>query len=255
MPLLRILSGPHADDPSCTARTLGDPTKVEWSGRRVVWIEDNGRLPVSDEMRAAGERAARALEKRGAKLVRTRIPELKVQFDIWSAMMGLASDTPFGTMLGSGTPISVPAELLRLAFGRSQHTTMAVVLALTEFVPRTFPAYARRLVEKGLVLRRRLADEMGEGGVWLYPPYTTTAPKHRRPVREAVVLSLPFAYQGIVNVLLLPATEVPLGLDREHLPLGVQVIGRPDDDHVTIAAALELERALGGWVPPPVLRR
>jgi fatty acid amide hydrolase 2 len=45
-------------------------------------------------------------------------------------------------------------------------------------------------------------------------------------------------------------TEVPLGLGSKGLPLGVQVVARADGDHVAIAVALELERALGGWVRP-----
>ena len=47
-----------------------------------------------------------------------------------------------------------------------------------------------------------------------------------------------------------PATQVPLGLSGEGLPLGVQVISGPGNDHVTIAVAEELERIFGGWVPP-----
>jgi fatty acid amide hydrolase 2 len=34
------------------------------------------------------------------------------------------------------------------------------------------------------------------------------------------------------------------------VPLGVQVVGARGADHVTIACALALERAFGGWVPP-----
>jgi fatty acid amide hydrolase 2 len=43
---------------------------------------------------------------------------------------------------------------------------------------------------------------------------------------------------------------VPLGLDRRGLPLGVQVASSWGNDHLTLAVARELERALGGWVPP-----
>jgi fatty acid amide hydrolase 2 len=48
-----------------------------------------------------------------------------------------------------------------------------------------------------------------------------------------------------------PVTEVPLGLNPDGLPLGVQVVGGPGRDHVSIAVARELERVFGGWVPPP----
>jgi hypothetical protein len=50
------------------------------------------------------------------------------------------------------------------------------------------------------------------------------------------------------NVLELPAMQVPLGSNSAGLPLGCQVVSKPGNDHVTIAtiaAALELERALG----------
>ncbi len=52
------------------------------------------------------------------------------------------------------------------------------------------------------------------------------------------------------NLLGLPVTEVPLGLGRAGLPLGVQVAAGHGRDHVSVAVALELERAFGGWVPP-----
>jgi fatty acid amide hydrolase 2 len=54
----------------------------------------------------------------------------------------------------------------------------------------------------------------------------------------------------MLNLAAVPVTQVPLGLDRGGLPLGVQVAGGPGRDHVTIAVALALERSRGGWVPP-----
>jgi fatty acid amide hydrolase 2 len=57
-------------------------------------------------------------------------------------------------------------------------------------------------------------------------------------------------HAAVFNLAGLPATEVPLGLDRRGLPLGVQVVAGRDRDHVAIAVAQELERTLGGWVPP-----
>ena len=48
----------------------------------------------------------------------------------------------------------------------------------------------------------------------------------------------------------MPVTQVPLGLNSEGLPLGVQVGATHGNDHLTVAVAMELERAFGGWVPP-----
>lgn len=47
-----------------------------------------------------------------------------------------------------------------------------------------------------------------------------------------------------------PSINIPLGLNKEGLPLSVQVIAGRYKDHLCIAAAQHLERAFGGWVPP-----
>ena len=59
-----------------------------------------------------------------------------------------------------------------------------------------------------------------------------------------------FAYTAILNMMEFPVTQVPLGLNEKGLPLGVQVAALHGNDHMTIAAAGELEKAFGGWVPP-----
>lgn len=41
-----------------------------------------------------------------------------------------------------------------------------------------------------------------------------------------------------------------MGLGSKGLPIGVQVVGGINSDHLTIKVAEELEAAFGGWVPP-----
>ena len=48
----------------------------------------------------------------------------------------------------------------------------------------------------------------------------------------------------------LPSTQVPLGLSDELLPLGVQVVARHGQDHLSLAVAKELEDIFGGWIAP-----
>jgi fatty acid amide hydrolase 2 len=63
-----------------------------------------------------------------------------------------------------------------------------------------------------------------------------------------------WGYTAILNVMEVPVTQVPLGLNDAGVPLGVQVVGVHGNDHLTIGVALELEKAFGGWVPPPLAR-
>ena len=75
------------------------------------------------------------------------------------------------------------------------------------------------------------------------------APRHGRPM----ALPIDWVYTAVLNVMELPVTQVPMGLDDEGLPTGVQVAAIHGHDHVSIAAALALEEATGGWIWPAAL--
>jgi len=54
----------------------------------------------------------------------------------------------------------------------------------------------------------------------------------------------------VANVLGLPAVTVPIGLSREGLPIGVQLLGRPFEDELLLDLAVRLEQARGPWAGP-----
>ena len=245
MPLLRVLAGPDGQDEGCRAFALGDPRAVDVSALSVVSIEGNGATPVDPELVAAQRRAAARLAERGAKVETARAPGLKRSMDIWSFMLQAAGGPTFTEMLANGGPYNGAAELAKWTVGRSDHTLPAIMLGLLEKVTRAMPKATSRAIAAGRALRAELIERIG-AGVLLYPSYSRPAPRHFRPLLR------PFdhVYTGILNVLEFPATQVPLGLSTDGLPLGVQVAAIPGNDHLTIAVALELERAFGGWVPP-----
>ncbi len=251
MPLLRLLAGPDGRDAGVREVELGDPSTVSASELEVWVVEDNGRTPVDIELVDALERAADALGKLGARVRRRRMPELGRAFDLWSAGMAQAAETSFRTLLGEGEPIAVGRELLRWALGRSEHTLPALVLAAVEDLWPIVPSVEQRtrLLAEVASLRAQVDEMLGPRGIILYPPHPRPAPRHHAPLLRP----LDWTYTAIFNVLEKPVTQVPMGLSRAGLPLGVQVVGASDSDHVTIAVACMLERELGGWVPPPMV--
>lgn len=247
MPLLRILAGPDGLDDRCQDLPLGDPAEVDLSELTVLDVEGNGANRVAEGLRAAQRRAAEALESKGAKVVRTRIEGLRSSFEMWSTMLSRASETSYSTLLGNGTAVNalrlLPAWLVR----RSPHTLPSIALALGEHVAVARGSKGEKVAAATRALREEISSRLGPMGVMLYPSHSRPAPRHRAPLLTPTA----WVYTAILNVLEFPATQVPLGLDRRGIPLGVQVVANHGRDHVSIAVALALEEAFGGWVPPP----
>jgi fatty acid amide hydrolase 2 len=246
MPLLRIMAGPDGVDPLAGEMDLGDPADVSLRDLPVLLIDESWPLIASEDMLWARERAAGALAAAGARVRRRRMPALRRAVESYITTLARtsgigardvlfaagASEVHWRAMLRRGGPHTVATRLLLVA-ERAQAR-----------VPRR---WAERLITTGEAIAAELRAAIGDG-VLLEPTLATAAPRHGRTVGRPWWLAhvVPFNLGGM------PVTQTPLGLDREGLPLGVQVVAGHGRDHVSIAVALELERVFGGWTPPPV---
>jgi fatty acid amide hydrolase 2 len=248
MPVLRAIAGPDGEDEAVREVELGDPDEVSIEGLRVVISEDASLLPVSLELRNARVRAARALADAGADVRKVSLPSVKAVVEPYLNAVrhsgGLREILVEGgaELPGFGRLV---ADAVR---GRSRYTTPLLMTLATENLSRYLP---ERLERRALAAEREVGERVAEAigdGVMLHPPFSTVAPRHGRTVGRPWML----APQALFNLLGLPVTQVPLGLNEQGIPLGVQVAAGRDRDHVSIAVALELERRLGGWIPPRV---
>jgi fatty acid amide hydrolase 2 len=78
------------------------------------------------------------------------------------------------------------------------------------------------------------------------PVFPSTAPRHRGTLPHFLEVGT----TGIFNALGYPVSIVPMGLDALGLPVGIQIIGKPNRDVVTLEVARMLEETFGGWSPP-----
>jgi len=60
-------------------------------------------------------------------------------------------------------------------------------------------------------------------------------------------------WAGLATASLLPSTVAPVGLTREGLPVGLQIVGPEMGDRSTIWLAGQLAALIGGYTPPPGL--
>lgn len=140
-----------------------------------------------------------------------------------------------------GKEYNADKELLKFLFGKRE-LTLAMIGNLKK-KPIADSPEIEKLTNK---LRDELETLLGDDGVLIFPSSTTVAGYHG----SAYVDLYRFYYFAIFNVARVPVTQVPLGLNKEGLPLGVQVVSTAFRDINCLAVAAELERAFGGWQPP-----
>jgi len=235
MPLLRAVAEPTA--------ALGDPGAVRWSEMTIFTLSNPPAAP-GPQAQAALKRAAGALAALGARVQPLKVPHMRLAVLLWAArLLDLSAGNDYAVVLGDGQPISLGDELVAWARGRGNHTGPAVWIAALDRLSRKVPVPTGGAHLRLDALRAFLDETLGDKGVLLCAPYPRSAPPHHVPLLRP----LDFACCGIFNATESPATVVPAGTAADGLPLAVQVVGARGRDHLTIAAALALEPALGGW--------
>ncbi|XP_042583298.1 fatty-acid amide hydrolase 2-B [Cyprinus carpio] len=247
LPLLKIMAGPNADKLSLSEEV--DLKKL----RFFTVVNDGGSpltSPVDNQLIQAQKRVAARLEADlGVTVKEVSFPQLKYSFQIWDTFLALPDKDgkppqPFVELMADGGSVWPFWELIKRIFGRSEHTVAAIGLALMERSHSSKPS--QFILKQKEELQKEMEDLLGTDGVLLYPSHPLLAPKHHHPL----FTPYNFAYTGILNILGLPVTQCPLGLSKERLPLGVQVVAGKLQDHLPLAVALYLEKTFGGWVDP-----
>jgi fatty acid amide hydrolase 2 len=242
MLLINILAGPDGIDSRCAECRLGNPDTVNLSAINIINIAEISGISIHKELQGAQASCIDALTQLGASVCHNSIGTFRHSFDIWAAMMTEAEENTFKSVMGEGESINPFIHLIKWPFRQTPHTLPALGLAVYE----TFVSPLKKFLMLGYSLKEELTEMIGDDGVMIFPSFTRTAPLHYLPMLR------PFDWvlTGIFNVLEFPVTQVPIGLDKNKLPLGIQVVGLPGNDHLTIAVAMELEKVFGGWIPP-----
>ncbi|GAA3970178.1 amidase [Gordonia caeni] len=246
MPLLRIIADPDA------VEAIPDPHAVKFDGRPIVVPDHSTYLrPIAAELSAARDRAARVLADAGGVVQHVSLPGLRRAAQFYLIELRKHAGTSVADLFDLFAESPYDGRLPAWTRAHSLQLKLAII---GDRIAGAVPAAVqRRIAAAGRELAAEIEAAMGDG-VLLHPPFPRTAPRH------SGTLARPWLFGGasVFNLLALPVTEVPLGLDRRGLPLGIQVAAAAGNDHLTIAAALHLERGVGGWVPPggraPIVR-
>jgi fatty acid amide hydrolase 2 len=244
MPFLKIIAGPDGVDPYVRTAEIGDPADVSIDGMRVLLSSDSSFKQVSRELRDARGAAADALERAGATVETVSMRSMRRALELYLAVLKLETGVSVSDLIvaeGSAA-VTLGSGLRR----KGPHTRAMRLLLMSEWMTGKLP---QGRFKKAVAARRAFQDEVTDAigdGVLLHPTHPRVAPRHGKTVGRPWVLTT----TAVFNLVGLPVAQIPLGLNSRGLPLGVQAAAGRDRDHVAVAVALELERAMGGWVPP-----
>uniref|UniRef100_A0A8D9ALT7 Fatty-acid amide hydrolase 2 n=1 Tax=Cacopsylla melanoneura TaxID=428564 RepID=A0A8D9ALT7_9HEMI len=216
---------------------------------KVFYIEQPGDLKVSainGEMVGAIKKCVRALDEitevPAEKL--ENIKQFEKSYVLWRYWMSKEPGNYASDLVNSEGAACWWLETIKVFLGVSQHTLPAIMKLIDMQLPLPKDEWAQEETDK---LRKKLTDLLADDGVLIFPPCPTPATYHYttffRPYN--------FAYWAIFNVLGFPVVNVPVGLSRDGLPLGVQIVASTNNDKLCIDVANYLEKqSVIGWEPP-----
>ncbi|KAI6197122.1 hypothetical protein M3Y94_01187400 [Aphelenchoides besseyi] len=248
LPLFKILIGP---DNSKKLR-LDEPVDVQ--KLRFFSMERTGNKLNSPPMHSDTKGAFLKTIEHFKKVTKNNVPAVqfetaKYAANFWFTSTSEEGGLSVGQYFGCFGKYEVRFfhELPKWLRGKSEHTS-AVMLALgIEEFSKHITSDRAAIEEMRDELRAEIIELLGDDGVLIWPSFPYASYFHSELLWNLLVGE----YSALWNALALPVIACPVGLNDEGVPLGVQLISAPHNERLLIAAAIEIEKAFGGWQAPP----
>jgi amidase len=231
---LELISGPDWEDPTVVPQPLGDPAEVTLDTLRVAVYTESGLYPPTPEIADAVKAAAGALEDAGA-IVEEAAP----------SVLHRTSEL-FGWITQNDGGAGIRRQLERAG---TEQPGKHIAYLLEEYALEKTPDANTILAEVDQYCSEMLQFMEGYDLI-VCPPDAYPALPHNvvhNPDKHGI-----WGHMYAYNLTGWPAGVVRAGQTAAGLPVGVQCVARPWNEHVVLAAMLQIESALGGYQPPQI---
>ncbi|KAJ6648167.1 Fatty-acid amide hydrolase 2 [Pseudolycoriella hygida] len=240
LPLMKILVGPE------NVKLLKLNDKVDVKKLRYFYIRESGELRCSNVASDLQKAMTKVIDHFGeiaeSQPSAATLSSIQYTSKMWRYWM-TQEPADFNNLLGNGVKLNGFIELTKKIIGKGEFTMASIYSLIDEYLPKENAAKVKEMTRK---CDEDLTNLLGDDGILFYHSAPIPAPFHFTPLINVYN----FTYWSLFNVLHVPATQVPLGLNSEGIPLGLQVIATRNRDKDCLAVAQELERIFNGWVPP-----
>jgi amidase len=244
--LLSTIAGPDPRSPisiNDPGSLFSRPLAREFKGTRLAWCRDLGGLPVDSRITAVIDGQQSTFETLGC-MIDEKAPDFKDADEIFKAWRAWHIELNM-------------SELLKMHRNRIKET---LVWNAEEGMRLTGPQIGRAEIKRTRLYHR--VREFMETYEFLILPVSQVPPfdVKQRYITEINGVKMDTYIDWMKSCYFItvtghPAISVPCGFTPEGLPVGVQIVGRHQDDFGVLQLAYAFEQATGFWKkrPPAVL--
>jgi len=258
--LLTSMAGEDPKDTTSVERPVPDYEQaIGRSGRGMrIGIPKEYRVDgMPAEIEALWAKGADWLRAAGAEIVEVSLPHTKYALPAYyivapaeaSSNLARYDGVRYGLRV-PGTDVTEMYEKTRAA-GFGKEVRRRIMIGTYVLSAGYYDAYYLRAQKVRTLIKRDFETNFESG---IHAMLTPTTPSAAFGVGEKssgdpVEMYLNDVFTVTVNMAGLPAISVPAGLDRNGLPLGLQLIGRPFDEETLFSLGHVLEQAAGPFSP------
>ncbi|MFZ7090133.1 Asp-tRNA(Asn)/Glu-tRNA(Gln) amidotransferase subunit GatA [Primorskyibacter sp. 2E233] len=229
-------------------KTIGIPKEYHMEG-------------MPDEIEALWAEGRKMLEDAGAKIVEISLPHTKYALPAYyviapaeaSSNLARYDGVRYGhrAKLSQGDGITEMYEKTR-AEGFGHEVQRRVMVGTYVLSAGFYDAYYNRARKVRTLIKKDFEDVFAQGVDAILTPATPSAAFGLGEMKDAdpVQMYLNDVFTVTVNLAGLPGIAVPAGVDKQGLPLGLQLIGRPWEEGDLLNTAYALEQAAGFVAKP-----
>jgi aspartyl-tRNA(Asn)/glutamyl-tRNA(Gln) amidotransferase subunit A len=258
--LLRSMAGPDPKDTTCMDLPVPDYEQAVGAsvkGKR-IGIPKEYRVPgMATEIEALWESGVRWLADAGAETVEVSLPHTKYALPAYYIVAPAEASSNLARYDGVRYGLRVPGrDIVEMyertrAAGFGNEVRRRIMIGTYVLSAGYYDAYYLRAQKVRTLIKRDFERCFADG---IDAMLTPTAPSAAFAIGEKgsadpVEMYLNDVFTVTVNLAGLPGISVPGGLDRQGLPLGLQLIGRPFEEETLFALGEVIEQAAGTFQP------